>query len=107
MFELLEQRPYNIDSFDHEVEYRQKYLDRHRVYNPQLFSLIKECLAHDANERPHINELLYDTRRGLQRWERVFMSMNGDDIPACLIRGGQRRNFRPEHACLRTGTREG
>lgn len=52
-----------------------------RVYSHALEELVAECMAPNPNDRPSVRKLLYATRVGLQRWEKVHGAVSGADVP--------------------------
>jgi hypothetical protein len=93
MFQLMDQRPINVDtdSFDfiHSPEYRR----RNYRYWPELETLVKQCLKNNPNLRPQLNEILYSTRIGLENWEQNAMKVNGTDVPPEITWSFKKEDF--------------
>jgi serine/threonine protein kinase len=56
------------------------YADKH-IYHPNLEALVFECLSLKPRDRPQIKELLWRTRKGLERWQNVVQDVSGLDVP--------------------------
>lgn len=72
------------DTDKFEFEHSQAYIDDKYRYWPELEQLVQQCLEINPNKRPHLNEILYATRIGLEDWERQTMPVSGLNVPPPL-----------------------
>jgi hypothetical protein len=75
MFELLEQSSISADTSDRKFVHSDAYKNEKRYYSA-LPDLVQRCLHVNPSKRPQINALLYETKRGLEDWERVNTSVD-------------------------------
>jgi hypothetical protein len=79
MFELLEQNVISVDTSDHKFVHSDAYKNGKRYYSA-LPDLVQRCLHVNPAKRPQINALLYETKTGLEDWERVNTSVDKPQV---------------------------
>jgi hypothetical protein len=52
------------------------YAENH-IYHPDLERLAFQCLSLKPDDRAQINELLWRTRKGLERWQKINQDVSG------------------------------
>jgi serine/threonine protein kinase len=79
IFELLEQNYVSADTSDFKFVHSDAYNKQKRYYSA-LPDLVQRCLHENPSKRPHINALLYETKKGLEDWEHVNTSVDKPQV---------------------------
>ncbi|CBX97204.1 hypothetical protein LEMA_P103350.1 [Plenodomus lingam JN3] len=74
IFSLMEGRERTVDRFKDKIQHDQRSYTC--SYSYSLERLVSQCLYFKPPLRPILEELLYETRVGLERWERAYGSAN-------------------------------